>query len=97
MKPPAGGLLQADHSHVDPRLAGLRRLVLLTPKSLTIHQPEHPQADHLPLDPLPHLPFKKPPLKAFREFGSFEHHLPGLLDGHPAVKAIPSFTTTWYQ
>ena len=34
------------HEHVDPRPAGTRRLMMLTPTYLTTNRLEGPQADH---------------------------------------------------
>ena len=87
-------LPHADHKQVDPTPVGTRRLMMLTPEIppcyLTTNQSDrYPKADLAPCDPVPHLAFKHPSLKAIREFASFEYELPILLawphNGYPSV------------
>ena len=60
LKPPSGR--RSYLQHMDPKVIGTRRLMMLTPKTLsdyliTNESEEYPQADQAPLNPLPHLPF----------------------------------------
>jgi len=65
--------LYAAHKHVDPRLAGTRRLMKLTPDYLTINQSEGcPQANNPHYNPFLHPAFRNIFLKVTGEFKPFE-------------------------
>ena len=86
--------LHADHKHVDPRLVGTRRLMMLTsnitPSDLTTTNSK--DVYKLIMHPTNFKPnnvaFTNPSLKAIRGFRSFEHALPILL-AWPCNKHCP--------
>ena len=94
-----GWWLHADHKQVDPRLAGVRRLLTEIPKASPTsphHQAVRKMSTSWPgtLWTLPLIvAFKNPSLKAIREFRSFEQKF----KRDPAINAVLSFTSTWYQ